>query len=223
MAALTTADRELMQAVLNELRWDRDVDGAEIRVDVFDGMVVLKGTVDSAWKKRAAERAARRVPGVRSVANEIEVEPRDPASDEELAAAVTEALERNPLVPEDRITIKVRGGLVILEGEVDLGIERAEAERTVRQTPGVLDVTNLIAVRPVHDDDAAAEIERNILRALVRAAEADAERIDARVEGGHVTLTGVVRSAFARTEAERAAWRAPGVVSVTNRIFVRPA
>jgi osmotically-inducible protein OsmY len=221
MAALTATDRELMHAVLDEIRWDPEVDGADVRVDVIDGVVLLKGTVDSAWKKRAAERAARRVPGVRSVANEIDVKPRRPASDSELTAAVLEALERDPLVPEDQITVTVRHGVVILEGDVDLAIQREEAERAARQTPGVIDVANEIVVKPVHDSDAAADVARNILRALVRAAEADAERIEVSVEAGHVTLTGVVRSSLSRTEAERAAWRTPGVVAVRNRIFVK--
>lgn len=221
MAALTMSDRKLLQAVLDEIRWDLDVGTAPIRVEVDGDVVILRGTVDSYEKKWAAEQAVRRVPGVRTIVNDIEVKPRDAVDDADLARAINEALERNPLVPHERITVTVRDGWVTLEGEVDYGFEREEAERTVRQIPGVVSVVDLITVKPVPDDDAAREIAHTIKRAFVLAAEDDADRIDVKVAGGHVTLTGRVRSTFERMEAERAAWRAPGVIAVENRIMVR--
>jgi osmotically-inducible protein OsmY len=222
MASLTLSDRELLQIVLRELQWHRDLEAADIRVEVDAGVVTLQGTVDSYWQRWAAEQAVRGVPGVRAVVNAVEVNERDQIDDTELAKAVTAALERNPLVPHDQITVSIREGWVTLEGEVEWGVAREEAEETARKVSRVVGVTNLIAVKPVRDNIVEVEVKRSIVRTFVRNAEDDAERVYVRAEGGHVTLTGAVRSTFEHVEAERAAWRAPGVSSVTNRIVVRP-
>jgi osmotically-inducible protein OsmY len=222
LATLTLSDEKLKRAVLEELRWDPEVDASDIRVEVGSGVVSLYGTVDSYWKKWAAERAVRRVEGVHAVANEIQVKPREFHTHADIARAVARALEQNPLVPHERVHIIVREGWVTLEGQVDLGIEREEAELTARKVPGVVGVTNQIEVKPVRDDVALDEVRKHIHAAFMRAAEIDAQRVVVNVEGGHVTLSGSVRAWFERIEAERGAWRAPGVVSVTNRILVRP-
>jgi osmotically-inducible protein OsmY len=215
-------DEEIHQDVLDELDWDPEVDAKDVGVTVHDGVVTLTGTVDSFLKKWAAERAALRVEGVRAVVNHIEVVPRGLGvrTDEDIARAVATALEENPSIPHERIKIRVEEGRVTLEGEVDWHYQRREAEETARRITGVKSVINLITVR--QPTVAPEDIKRQIEQAFVRHAEIDAENIQVRVEeGGHVILSGTVRSWAERKEAEEAAWRAPGVTKVTNLIRVQ--
>ena len=220
MATRVYSDTEIHRDVLAELDWDPEVDAKDIGVEVDNGVVTLTGTVDSYTKKWAAERAALRVAGVRAVANDIVVKSPTTRTDTDIAKAVADALEANSLVPKSRIKVTVKHGWVTLEGDVDWRFEREEAESTARKVAGVTGVTNLIVVK--QPSVSPSEIKEAIERALVRSAEVDADRIQVHVEGGHVTLTGTVRSWAERQEAEAAAWRARGVTSVTNEIRVVP-
>jgi osmotically-inducible protein OsmY len=227
MAVAVMTDAKIQENVLAELAWDPEVgDTEEIGVEVDDGVVALTGTVDSYAKKLAAERAALRVDGVRAVANDLTVKlvvpTRGDRSDTAIAKAVADALDANAVVPKGRIKVAVEHGWVTLEGEVDWQFEREQAEDTARKVPGVVGVTNLIEVKSNRNDLREEEIKGGIERALLRSAEVDAEQIRVKVEGGHVTLTGIVRTWAEREEAEGAAWRAPGVTKVTNLIEVRP-
>ncbi len=222
MARRVRTDEEIQRDVLAELDWDPEVEVTDVGVEVDDGVVTLTGTVDSFLKKWAAERAALRVEGVRAVVNHLEVVPRGVGvrTDTDIARAVATALEENPSVPADRIKVRVEEGRVTLEGEVDWHYQRREAEDAARRVAGVKSVINLITVRqPSVSPDT---IKERIEQAFVRNAELDAENIQVRVEnGGHVILTGTVRSWAERKEAEEAAWRSPGVTKVTNMIRVQ--
>jgi osmotically-inducible protein OsmY len=159
------------------------------------------------------------VRGVKAVVNDIEV--RLPTSlertDADIAAAAIHALEWNALLPKDEIHVTVSKGWVTLKGEVEWQYQKEEAERVVRRLTGVKGVTNLIAVKP---RVTPSEIKQKIEQALVRSAQMDAQRITVDVEGSKVVLKGTVRSWAERQEAERAAWSAPGVTEVENRIIV---
>ena len=212
-------DLELKRNVESELDWEPSVNAAEIGVAVKDGIVTLTGHVQSYWQKIAAERAATRVSGVKAVANELEI--RLPASsertDEDIARAAVNALAWSVSVPADRIKVKVSKGWITLEGTVEWKYQKAAAEKAVRDLTGVKGVVNLVEVKP---RASTVEVKAAIEAALKRSAEVDASRITVEADGDKVILRGTVRSWSEREEAERAAWRSPGVRFVDNRITV---
>lgn len=216
---VTRSDLEIQRDVLEELKWDAQLQPNEIGVSVKDGVVTLTGWVDSYLKKWAAEEAAHRVAGVKAVANDIEVKLATERTDADIAAAAVRALESDAAIPADKIEVTVSKGWITLKGEVEWRYQKEDAERVVRRLAGVKGVTNLIVVKP---HSTPVEIKKKIEDALIRNAQLDAERITVEVRGSKVTLRGTVRAWAEREEAERVAWSAPGITSVENQILVEP-
>ena len=199
------SDLQLRQDVVDELEFEPSVNAAHIGVATNHGVVTLTGFVTSYAEKAAAERAARRVKGVRAIAEEIEIRlPSDKkSSDDEIAARALNILKWQVGLPAEGIIVKVERGIVTLTGEVDWQFQRADAEHAVHKLTGVVNVVNQIrVVSPAH----ASEVKEKIQQALERSADIEASRITVHTEGGRVILSGKVRAWYERDIAERAAW-----------------
>lgn len=215
---LTTPEQGLRDMVMRQLAWDPQVDATMIGVTNKDGIVTLSGYVDTYAGRLAAERAARRVYGVKAVANELAVKLAEDRIDPDIAKDALHALVNRVDVPRG-ITVTVRDGHIALGGRVEWNYQRVSAERAVKYLRGVKGVFNNIVVSPAASPK---DVETRIADALRRHADIDARRIHVTAEGARVMLSGFVRSWNERDEAERAAWTAPGVSTVDNRIAVIP-
>lgn len=215
-------DKQLQHDVLAELEWDPSVEASHIGVAASgDGVVTLTGHVATFREKDRAEEIARRVYGVLAIANDIEVKIAgdDRRTDADIASAALATLAWDTRIDEKRISLTVRDGWVTLKGSCDWMYQSEAATQDVRILSGVKGVTNSITVTP---PSRVADVERRIGDAFRRSADLDARRVRIESTDGKVVLHGNVRSWTERAEAQQAAWAAPGVVQVDNRLVVTP-
>jgi osmotically-inducible protein OsmY len=210
-------DIELQRAVQAELGWEPSVVAAHIGVAANAGVVTLTGHVENYASKFAAETAARRVKGVKAVAEEIEVKLlHDPKrSDEDIAAAAIDRLAWDVSIPRDAIQVKVENGWVTLTGQVDWHYQHEAAQQGVRSLHGLTGVSNQITIKPRVD---VSNLSDDITHALNRSWYFDPRTIRVSAEAGKVRLTGTARSPHDRQTAAMTAWSAPGVTDVENDI-----
>jgi osmotically-inducible protein OsmY len=213
------ADQDIRRNLEQQLEWEPSIDAREIGVSVRDGVATLTGFVHSFPEKFDAERAAKRVIGVVGLANDIEVRPRDQRTDGEIAHAAVEALKAHTSIPEGKVRPVVKDGVVTIEGELEWQFQRDAALAAVRGLRGVKHVINQTVIKPKVRPN-PSDIKIKIEDALKRSAQVDARKITVSMTDGTVTLKGSVRSYWEREEAETAAWAAPGVTRVDNRIEV---
>jgi osmotically-inducible protein OsmY len=214
-------DKDLKQHVQSALDWEPSLDATDIGVSVDEGVVTLRGNVGSYVEKIMAERVALRVYGAKAVANDLTVHLASvyERTDTEIAQAAVAALKWNTMVPSDHVTVTVTNGWLAVNGTLDWQYQKDAAARAVRDLVGVKGVTNNITVKPrVKTMDVRDKIEA----AFKRSAEIDARRVNVTAEDGKVILSGNVHSWAERQEAERAAWAAPGVTQVEDRLAVVP-
>ena len=216
---MSTPDSDLQQRVLEELRWDPSINAAHLGVAAENAVVTLTGTAPSYYQRVAAVRAAGRVRGVRALADNIEVVFANSPSlrDADIAAAALAALGRSVSVPAAGIEVIVSHGIVTLRGGVEWHWERLAAESSMHDLPGIVDVVNMIAVKPHPSGEL---LQHSIESAFRRNAVLDARHIDIETADGTITLRGTVHSLQEREEAERAAWAAPGARVVENELAV---
>ena len=215
------SDAEIKKDVLEELLWQPDIDETQIGVIVEDAVVTLTGVVDSYVKKAAAEKAIKGIAGVRAIADDIEIKYGNEykKSDKEIAKAVANALEWNSAVPDSNLETKVRNGWVYISGEVTWGYQRNATKKAVEKLLGVkgVNVNRMTIKQRVKPLD----VQNKIIMAFERAADIGARGITVEVEGCTVTLSGKVHSIKEKEDAEKAAYKAPGVDHVKNKLRVQ--
>lgn len=212
-------DERLLHDVEQALKWEPLLANAEVGAIVQDGIVTLTGSVDTYAKKRIAEHATKSVKGVRAVIEKIEVNFSSIGNltDTEIAKDVLRALKSCRDVPENQIQVQVEHGWVTLEGTVKLNVHKQAAQLCLEHIMGVRAVDNKIIIRSGAED----EIEKlGIQNAMIRNWTIDENQVKVDVFKNTVTLTGMVNSLFQKDEAERMAWKAPGVWNVHNELLV---
>jgi hyperosmotically inducible protein len=210
----------LRDDILDELAYEPIVDPAHIGVAVDQDVVTLTGDVGSYAQKLAAISAVRRVKGVHGIADEIEVRYSSDAetSDAEIARRAINVLSWDSVVPSNAIQVTVRDGLVTLTGKVNWYYQKSSAERDIRKLVGVRAVVNNIEIEP---HAKANDVKRKVEAALKRHAEIEAKDIIVTVrDDDEVLLEGKVRNWEERFAVENAAWSAPGVKNVSDRLTI---
>lgn len=212
-------DDEIRDDILAEIDWDPQIESNDIGVTVEDGAVTLYGTVQSYAARLAAERAAKRVKGVRAVAEEIKVKyPSDRSvSDQDIAEAISSILQWNATLRGYDIKAEVRSGYVTLTGKVDWHFQRETARQLIAEVRGVTGVSNQIALL---QRTSAVDVKKKITQALHRNADFEASHITVNVDGSKVTLSGNVKAWYERKLVEDAVWAAPGVTSIQDNLHV---
>jgi osmotically-inducible protein OsmY len=213
-------DTEIRRDVESELQWDPSVDGKKIGVMVHDGVVTLSGETCHFAGKWAAEDITKRMSGVRAIANEIRVQiPLSGArSDTDIAEAAANALRWHVATGTAELKPVVIDGWVTLSGKVQWGFQKTTAENTIRSLMGVKGVTNDIMVASAIK---VADVKQKIEEAFKRHALLDAKDIEVKVDSSTVTLKGHVHTWQEHADAAHAAWAAPGVANVENRLVIQ--
>ncbi|MCV2484314.1 BON domain-containing protein [Flavobacterium sp. SH_e] len=209
----------LQQEIQEAMKFEPMLHAAEIGVTVKEGIVTLNGTVDNLIKKTEALHAAKKIKGVAAIVDEIEVKLDKSlvVSDQDIAAKIVKKLKENLVVPQNTISLTVENGNVTAEGIVPWNFQRETALDIIKNQSGVRDVRNNIKLKRELYDQAEKEI---LEKALRRHWAFDMDEIDIQVAGATVQLSGTVGSIFQKEEAERIAYKTPGVIKVVNHLKV---
>jgi len=212
-------DAQIQTDVQNQLKWEPEMNAAQIGVAVSNGIVTLSGIVDTYPKKLTAERIAKNVIGVKAVALDIQVgiSPVNRKSDTEIAEACVNALRWDSSVPDDKIKVRVENGTVSIDGAVEWGYQRLAAKNAIMKLTGVKGVNNMVVVK---QKPSSIDIKQRIRQSFITTAGHEADNIRLEVLGSKVVLRGSVKSHYEKEEAENTAWATPGVNEVENKIEV---
>lgn len=207
---------ELINAVRNELERDPDVDSDVVAVSADDGVVRLRGTVESPGERHEAEKDARRVPATELVDNELQVKPLSNRDDAEVRGRVLQALASDEAVPPS-VDAQVKDGEVTLTGTVKRQEQLDAAKLAASRVAGGLEVVDRMSLAP---EPSAHDVRDAIAAALKRNARARAKSLSIKTSHGTVTVKGKVRSWEERDTAIEAVRATAGVRRVEDHITV---
>jgi osmotically-inducible protein OsmY len=212
-------DIQIKQDVLDELKWDAEIDEAKIGVAVTNGAVTLSGHVPTFRQKIAAKAAAKRISGVLAIVDQTEVllESQHRMTDEGLAERIANVLKWNVSSQHKGIKAEVKNGVITLTGEVEWQYQRNNLLKNVEHVGGVINVIDFITVKP---RATASDVQKRIMDALRRHADIESKRVSVTLSNGTVTLSGTVESIEEMDRVEAAAWAAPGVSKVVDQLRV---
>lgn len=230
---------QILEAIQETFMQDPRILNHDILVEVDEGDVVLSGSVTNLREKKAAEEDAMNVVGVRSVENNIKVEPVALPGGEPTVDNVRVAMEKHPLLDEYSITAETREkGIVTLKGQVDYYFEKAHAEDVAANVPGVVDIINNIEVvegidipltvtpsqpnlpvirKPHIKSD--EQIKEDVAYQLWWSPFVDRNQVEIEVEDGEVTLRGTVNTELEMEHAIKNAYEG-GAFAVVNELKV---
>lgn len=213
-------DASLRDDIIEELNWEPSIDSSKIGVAVKDGIVTLSGTVPSFNEKTDAEKAVKRVDGVKAVVQHIEVELKhtNVRTDAEIAEVAIKNLTWNTNVPEQNILVKVENGWITLEGEVPWNYQKEAAKSAVKGLIGVKGVNNFIRIKSQIPPE---NLKEKIKNSFLRNASIDAENVKVEITGNKAVLKGTVQSWAEKRQAEKAVWAAPGILEVENKLEIK--
>jgi osmotically-inducible protein OsmY len=143
------SDTTLEDAALASLDRDPRIPASsEIAVSVDDGIVTLRGTVESFSQRRAAARDVKSIDGVYEVDDQLKVNlvGTDRREDDEIRGVALQALIWDTEVPSDMIDVSVQEGWLTLKGDVAYQFQSDAAYDDVASLYGVYGVTNEIKV-----------------------------------------------------------------------------
>ncbi len=212
-------DAQLQNDVMAELKWNSSLHATKIDVDVSDGVVTLSGHVHHYSQKWTAERAAQKVWGVKALVIKIDVilSGSSKRNDTDIARAAENLLEWTTTWPKSHVNVMVENGWITLSGELEYEYQRELAASAVRHLIGITGVSNQITVKP---GLSVTTVKSDIRAALKRRALTDADEIMVAVNGGKVTLTGVVNSWSERDMVIDSVWNTAGVSDVNDNISI---
>lgn len=215
------SDSKIKENILDELKWNPEINETDIGVIVKNGAVTLTGTVPSYAQKTAAVHAASTIKGVLAIADEIEVKLsyETEGTDKDIAERIAHIFEWNTVVSGNDIQAEVRSGCVTLKGSVDWQYQRTYAQRQVESLKGVRLVFNNLKIR---ERASIANVKHQIIKALHRHANFEAGRISIALSDGTITLNGNADSYFEKDLIRNAAWATPGVTKVIDNISIAP-
>lgn len=213
------SDAQLRSDVEVELEWDPSIDARGIKVTAKNGMVTLTGFVPTYLDRIGADKAAKRVSGVRALRNDLGVSLAEPdiEPDDKIARDATAILAMQVPLWANRIKVTVTDRRLTLEGDVEWHFQKDAVEAAVARVRGIEDVIDKIRIEP---RTSPIRVKETIELALHRTVRLEPGAVSVTTKGGVVTLEGKTRSWNERNEVERAAWSAPGVWSVDNQIAV---
>jgi osmotically-inducible protein OsmY len=213
------SNSELQQDVQNAINWEPFIHTAEIGVTAKDGVVTLSGSVNSYSKKINAENAAKKVEGVKAIAEDITIDYGDSfkKNDTEIAQEILTAWKYDLSVPNDKIKVRVEDGWVKIEGELAWKYQESASKNAIENLQGIKGITSLIHVKSESSDFLE---KKEVENALKRNWSINSVNVKVEVDHNKVKLSGLVDSIYQKEEAGRLAWSAAGVNSVENKLAV---